>query len=109
MITNFIIKLPEGVFCDGQTYQDEIPKLPESFSFFVESVSPSQKFVSGTKVMFIFGFSWHLNTNWGFLIFKIFYSKKLNSFRFDLQSAQFQAPAYVNDPVRIVHDFNSGD
>ena len=65
----------------------EMLPLPKSYAFFEEIVYPDFKYAKGTKV---------------------FYSSELKSVRYDYKSAKVLGPAFVDNAVSYIHDYNSG-
>jgi hypothetical protein len=65
----------------------EILPLPKSYSFYEEIVNAEFKYAKGTKV---------------------FYSSELKTIRYDYKSAKVLGPAFVDNAVSYIHDYNSG-
>lgn len=81
------MKLPKGVYCDGQTYKDEIPKIPDTFSFTEDFISQQLNYEKSSN---------------------IYYSKPLKAVRYDFEGNKIIAPWFIEGPYKSIHDFNSG-
>ncbi|RNA10489.1 hypothetical protein BpHYR1_048677, partial [Brachionus plicatilis] len=79
--------LPKGVYCDGQTYKEELPKIPDTFSFSEDIIS--QKF------------NYEKSTN-------VHYSKPLKAVRYDFEANKITNPLLTEGPYKAIHDYTSG-
>lgn len=77
---------PDGIYCSGSQTIGEITKLPNYFQY-VEETSTS---------------------NGEIRVSKIYYNYGLKVLRIDSTSFNKVPPFYVDDPVSVIHDFNSG-
>ncbi|CAF0709535.1 unnamed protein product [Brachionus calyciflorus] len=82
-----LFNLPRGMYCEGQKYKEPIPKIPESFSYTSETIIKELNFASNSRV---------------------FYSNKLKTYRIDLPFGLGLEEYAVKDPVKLIHDYNSG-
>lgn len=83
-----IPKLPGRVYCDGQTYKEPIPDFPETYSFTEEIIARNSSYSMTAGVS---------------------YSYKLKTVRYDLLGFKRMGPAFVDAPLKYIHDFNSGN
>ncbi|RNA15324.1 EF-hand domain-containing D1, partial [Brachionus plicatilis] len=83
----FYSKLPRGIYCEGQLYKEQIPSVPESYSYITETINIKAKIATSERV---------------------FYSNFLKTFRLDLVNGLNIDGVNVQEPIKIIHDYNSG-
>ncbi|CAF0709533.1 unnamed protein product [Brachionus calyciflorus] len=82
-----LFTLPSGVYCNGQTIKEEIPQIPDSFSFSEEIIAQRFNFETNSRVH---------------------YSKPLKAVRYDFEGSKIISPWFIEGSYKAIHDFNSG-
>ncbi|XP_064625991.1 uncharacterized protein LOC135486820 [Lineus longissimus] len=82
-----IFQVPLGVICKGQTQDKQIPRLPDFFHYRVEMVQPTGHFVQ---------------------FYETWYDKAYQIVRLDYRPVVATAPWYTTNPIREIHDYNTG-